>query len=273
MSMTLAQIRTLARTLLSEPTASYWSDTELNNYIGYGLEDFCNQTDVLEDISTDSLVQYQADYTLPSDYTKIKQVELVKGNSNYYIYPQDLQEAYTGTTKNTSNPPQTYNIWEGKLRLGERPSNAAASTTLDGTITDSATTLDVASASGLPRHGRILIDSEVIEYWAISSETLSPCTRGCEGTTAAAHTTLATVTLRDMWIYHFKKDAELSTDASTPTIPSQFHEALAYYCASIGRRKSKDHDLANEYWMKYQEYVAQGKDWSKYKWRRSYRPK
>jgi hypothetical protein len=273
MGMTLGQIRTLTRTLLSESTASYWSDAELNNYINYGLDDFCNLTDVLEDISTDSLVQYKADYTLPSDYTKLKQVEIVRGNSINLLWPEDLQETYTGIVKTTSNPPTSYNLWEGNLRIRERPASSAQATTLNGTITSSATTLVLTDASGFPRAGRLLIGSEVIVYWMVSTNTLSGLERGAEGTTAAAHTDLDAVTLRDIWMYHYKKDATLTIDLDTPNIPSQFHEGLAYYAASLGRRKSKDHDLANEYTARYQEFVGKGLDWSKYKWRRSYRPK
>ena len=185
-SKTLANIRDYARTLLSEPSPSYWSNTELNTYINDGLEDFCNQTDCLEDISTASLVAYKADYAIPTDSTKIKQVEIVKGNSVYLLRPEDLQEHYEGTVKSTSNPPNYYNYFEGNLRLRERPSTSAQSTTLSAEISStSATSLTVTSASGLPRMGRILIDSEVIVYWAISGTTLSPCVRGAEGTTAA----------------------------------------------------------------------------------------
>ena len=268
--MNRSSIRELTRTLLSEPTSAYWSDTELNNYIDYGLTDFCQQTDCLEDISTDSLVQYQADYALPSDYTKIKRVELVKGNTMYALSPEDLAETFTGIVKTTQTPPEGYNIWEGNLRLRERPSAAAQSTTLGATITSSATSLTVASASGIPRAGRIIIGSEVISYWNLSGTTLSPCTRGAEGTTAAAHTSGDTLTLRDIWIYHFKKET-LSSDSSTPSM--QFHEAPAYYAAALGRRKSKDHDLADKYEQKYMSFVVKGIEWGKLKWKRPYKPK
>lgn len=69
-------------------------------------------------------------------------------------------------------------------------------TTLNGTITSGATTLVVADATGMPSTGnfRIRIDSELMLCTSRSGTTLT-VTRGVESTTAAAHTTGATVTL------------------------------------------------------------------------------
>lgn len=61
---------------------------------------------------------------------------------------------------------------------------------LDGDITDSDTTISLASATGgdlFPSTGYIIIGSEVISYTAVSGDDLTGCTRGELGTTAAAH--------------------------------------------------------------------------------------
>lgn len=69
-------------------------------------------------------------------------------------------------------------------------SNTAVETTLDGGISDSATTLDVADASGYPDVPfNIQINDEVVRVGAKSSLTFSSLTRGYDGTTTAAHTT------------------------------------------------------------------------------------
>ena len=270
-SKTRAKIRELTRTLLSEPTPSLWSDSELNDYINDGLEDFCNETNALEDISTQSSIKHQADYDWPSDATKLKQVEYIKGNTVRLLLPEDLKEQFRGFTRNTSIP-DNFGFWGEAIRLSERPSTAAASTTLNGTITSTANTLTLTDSSGMPRTGRILINDEVIEYWNNSSNVLTPLSRGREGTTAAAHTTGDAVTLRDIWVYHFKKET-LSSDEAVPDIPTQFHPAPAYYAAAVGRRKSKDHDLATQFMQEYDRFVAKGLTWSKMKWRRKYTPK
>lgn len=267
--MNRSAIRDLARTLLSEPTPSYWSNTELDNWLNYGMEDFCNQTEVLEGIYTLSTVQYQADYSWPSNTIKIKRLELVKGNSAYALYNEDLDEHFTGIVKTTSSPPQGANVFADLIRLRERPSAAAASTTLNGAISSTtATSITLTSGASFPRTGRIIVDSEVIEYWNNSSNVLSPCARGAEGTTAATHLTAATVTLRDVYVYSIRRNGDISSDLSSPSFPTQFHPAMAHYIAWLGRIKHKDYDLAQQNKAIYDNYVLQGLDYTKFKWKK-----
>ncbi len=80
---------------------------------------------------------------------------------------------------------------------------SASTSTLNGAVTSTtATTLTLASASGFPSSGRILVGTEVIEYTAITGDTLVGCTRGASyllagvstSTTAATHSSGAGVT-------------------------------------------------------------------------------
>ena len=65
--------------------------------------------------------------------------------------------------------------------------------TLNGTITASATSLTLTSASSFQPTGVIKIDSEQISYTSVAGNVLSGLTRGYNSTTAAAHTTGANV--------------------------------------------------------------------------------
>jgi len=67
-------------------------------------------------------------------------------------------------------------------------------TTLNGTINSSATSIVLTSATGFTSTGTVVIDAESITYSGITLNTLTGCTRGANGTTAAAHTSGATVT-------------------------------------------------------------------------------
>lgn len=69
------------------------------------------------------------------------------------------------------------------------------SSTLDGAITDSDTSIAVDDATGLPTEGffRLLVDSEIIICSHRSGDTLTAIERGSEGTVAASHLTAATV--------------------------------------------------------------------------------
>jgi hypothetical protein len=66
--------------------------------------------------------------------------------------------------------------------------------TLSSSINTSVTSLTMASSSSFPSTGTVLIDNELITYTGNSSGTLSGLTRGASGTTAASHSSGATVT-------------------------------------------------------------------------------
>jgi len=71
------------------------------------------------------------------------------------------------------------------------------STTLDGSHTDSVTTLTLVSSVGFSASGSVYVGSELISYTAISGNTLTGCTRADSGTTAAAYATGVVVTQFD----------------------------------------------------------------------------
>ena len=66
--------------------------------------------------------------------------------------------------------------------------------TLSSSINASVTSLTMASSSSFPSSGTVQIGSELITYTGNSSGTLSGLTRGANGTTAATHSSGATVT-------------------------------------------------------------------------------
>jgi hypothetical protein len=65
--------------------------------------------------------------------------------------------------------------------------------TLSSSINTSVTTLTMASASSFPTSGTVIIGSELITYTGVSGNTLTGLTRGANGTTAASHSSGATV--------------------------------------------------------------------------------
>ena len=80
---------------------------------------------------------------------------------------------------------------------------SASNTTLSAAVTSTtATTIALTSATGFPIAGKVLIDSEIIDYTGITDDTLTGCTRGASklvdgvatSTTAAAHSLGAAVT-------------------------------------------------------------------------------
>ena len=66
-------------------------------------------------------------------------------------------------------------------------------TTLDGALTDSATTITVASTTGFDSSGTIYIENEQITYTGTTSTTFTGATRGANGTTASSHSSATQV--------------------------------------------------------------------------------
>ncbi|MEE9522661.1 MAG: hypothetical protein V3W05_07635, partial [candidate division NC10 bacterium] len=81
-------------------------------------------------------------------------------------------------------------------------------TTLSAAIDASTTTIPVTSTSGYAPYGRITIDAEPIDYTAITATSFTGARRGANNTTAAAHTSGASV------------NQHQATVTSTGTIPS-----------------------------------------------------
>ena len=94
---------------------------------------------------------------------------------------------------NSGNSTVTYQtgwgagLWSGYV-------NGTTTTTLNGTINDSVTTVVVTSTTGFAASGTILIGSELITYAAKTGTDFTGCTRGANGTIAASHTTGVIVT-------------------------------------------------------------------------------
>lgn len=96
--------------------------------------------------------------------------------------------------------------------LGNGANNAKS--TLNGTITSGATTLIVASAATFPAAPfPLTINNEIVIVTAKSGTTFT-VTRGAFGTSAASHSTGATVNLNVVWGYHSVLESEVINTAT-----------------------------------------------------------
>jgi len=103
--------------------------------------------------------------------------------------------------------------------------NLNPSTTLSAAISASATSIILTSSTGFPASGAIYIDSERITYAAISTNTLTGCTRATGGTTAAAHSAGVSVTI---------SATSSSTSAATATFTYQITTGSDIYTQGVG---------------------------------------
>lgn len=131
-------------------------------------------------INSSTLVPGVARYTLP---TSTKHVDY-----NTARIKKDSDLGSVGSSLSIL----TYNEYISKNYVNKE--DEIVSTTLNGTHTNSVTTLTLVSTTGLSATGFIYIASEQVTYTAISGNTITGCTRGANGTTAASYASGVTVT-------------------------------------------------------------------------------
>ena len=139
------------------------------------------------------LVPGQNTYALPNDTIDLLE-HVIRTGGNTASTQADLtitriSVSTYATIPNKLAAGRPIQIWIQRMSGETSP----VGTTLVGTITSTATTITVANASNLAGTGFIKLDDEIINYGYITGNTLYNCFRGQQNTTAAAHTTGATV--------------------------------------------------------------------------------
>jgi hypothetical protein len=139
------------------------------------------------------LVPGQNTYALPNDTIDLLE-HVIRTGGNTASTQADLtitriSVSTYATIPNKLAPGRPIQIWVQRMSGETSPTG----TTLVGTITSTATTITLANASSLTGTGFIKLDDEIINYGYITGNTLYNCFRGQQNTTAAAHTTGATV--------------------------------------------------------------------------------
>jgi hypothetical protein len=121
---------------------------------------------------------------IPTDLDEYEVYVIIKRTINGATkrYVEVLNSFSFTETDNTS-----FNFLDSQLNYD------GVSTTLNGDITNSATTITLTDASSFNSSGKIQINKEIISYTGKSSNDLTGCTRGQNLTTAAAHTSGDTV--------------------------------------------------------------------------------
>ena len=144
---------------------------------------------------TIDLVQGLNTYALPTDTIDLLD-QVIRTQPNNISTQADLNltrisVSTYATIPNKLTQARPIQVWVQRMS-GQ---TELTTSTLDGTINSTVTTITLSSASGLATSGYIKLDSEIIYYGYITGNTLYSCSRGQAGTTAAAHTTGASVSV------------------------------------------------------------------------------
>jgi hypothetical protein len=141
---------------------------------------------------TINLVQGQNTYALPGDTVDLLE-HVIRTQANNASTQADLtitriSVSTYATLPNKLQQARPIQVWMQRLD-GQR----SLTTTLSGAISATTDTITVADATGLPSTGFIVVDNETIQYGYITDNVLYNCFRGQNNSTAAAHSTGASV--------------------------------------------------------------------------------
>ncbi len=203
----LSSMISKVRTLVDEKDDDFLSDDEITNAINDKQRDIIDERlwTFNETSSSTSSILNQFEYDKP---TLIKTLYSVgfKTEPLRSISRARWQMIHWNTSSTATNPTHT-SIWNNKVGIYPKPAASANTTTLNGGISASATSITVVSTTGftIGDYYRFTIDSEIIYATGLDATTpttlFTGCLRGQEGTTAATHLTAATVTENDIVYY------------------------------------------------------------------------
>lgn len=253
MATTLAAMTTDVRTLLRETTASGFTDAQIAVWLNEAQRMFVYRTGCLKAISSISTVATVRDYALPSRLIDFNSIIAVYYDQDTKLQKLGQVEFYdmASSTPYQSGAPTHYFFEDNRINIWPVPGTTddANTTTLGAAISStSATSATVADNTVFPyASGRVLIDTETIEFRGLSGTTgLTNLRRGAEDSTAATHSNGATVTELDLRILHVKAPTTMTASIDSQ-IPDPYEHVLTHYAAGMGFMKRGDQKAAQMY--------------------------
>jgi len=143
------------------------------------------------------LVTGQAIYPMPADTINLLDTVIRQNNSTTNqtdINISSISESTYMSLPNKLAQGRPIQYWFNRQSAQENLSTI----TLNGNITNTATTITVSSVANLATAGFIKIDNETISYPNIVGNQLVNCARGQNNTTAASHTSGAVLTIQNI---------------------------------------------------------------------------
>ena len=195
------------------------------------LDQYAAFTKGIEDIFSFPLGKNVRSITGPSDVIRgegYRYIYLWRDGRRYSINIRDLNFTQTRFPYQTySGTPRFVSIWNDEIYFYPDFSTDYNSTTLDGEITDSSTTITVASTLNFPnQNGRITIGDEKIRYESKTATQFLNCTRGMENTTAVAHETGTTVKENNLMVFYHKMVKKITVDDNDVIFPEDMAREL-----------------------------------------------
>lgn len=195
------------------------------------LDQYAAFTKGIEDIFSFPLGKDVRSITGPTDIIRgqgYRFVYLWHGGRRYSINIKDLNFVKTRFPyQSGSGIPQFVSVWNDEIYFYPDSSTDYRSTTLDGEITQSSTTITVVSTTNFPlQNGRITIGNEKIRYESKTATQFLNCTRGIENTTAVSHETTSPVKENNLMIFYYKMVKKITVDDNDVVFPEDMEREL-----------------------------------------------
>lgn len=262
--MNLAELRGEVRRYLAEtsPTASYFSNDDINRSINEGLKDMCIKADVFIKTHTITVVTGQAAYNLPwhvipRENNGTLQLKAVLNHNNVALDPipiEHIGRVYIGTTGHPlyyfiSQVAITPAVWVTLTAYVVFPASGVITATyISPTVANGYTYEVIAGGTGLAAEPTwpVIVGNSVTD----GANLIWRCREGMSNLYTlnlySPPTTLAggpgTYT-----IYYNAIDEGLYTDTDTPNIPPNKQHYLILYACFRCAMKAKNFDLAMAY--------------------------
>ena len=254
--VTAASLIADVRRLYGDPDGELITDAVGLEWLSFGQERFCNFVMPLDEVQDIQLTAKQRRYDLNTDCQEPTRVIWYKDQQNILTAesPAEFERIQSGWPNGVGRPVY-YTVFRRQVVVGPcAPSANSATSVASGGHNTSTTVVGIATASGVFRSrgwAKVASTGEVFEYTAVSSNTLTGCTRGVHNTTAASIPSNATITQIDLQVQYRKIPSAISTTTESPTIPAAFHrylEAYALYRAWLARGDAQKSQVAyNEF--------------------------
>jgi hypothetical protein len=114
LTTTLANVRSL----IDEPVAQYWADSELTNWINQGCQEVQRMAEWKRAVANQSAVVAQQAYVAPSDLLRLYRLEFVPNNNTSYTYSLEFRgynemDAVWGNLKTLPSAyPEQFTLWK-----------------------------------------------------------------------------------------------------------------------------------------------------------------
>lgn len=268
----LSALRTRLKVKLTDQNTRILTNAQLDTLLNEALEMWVDETEELYQEDAFDVVAKQFNYDAPADILAIKYASW--GPASYSpIEPVGYTEFQEGggLQLNAGNGVPSMVMLEGsnssnnptdlRYRIWPPPSATSTSTTLSGAITAGTVSISIVSTSGWRTRGWALVDSEKFYYQDLDTSTkqLKLCRRGQGNTTAASHSSGATIKQCDVILKYTRRPAALSSDADVPEINQRFHKYLLNYALAEALELDGRPEQAETFRKQWEKAIAQGR--------------